>query len=167
MKLPKLPSIAYQDKEGSKPTFAQKAKDLSIAVAIIPLASIPVMYVAIWGEVALFVLVFSIMVLILILQPPADRISLGPRYMTCGKKIVYYRNINKLEVHEQQGYILISYGSGQSLKILRENFPTKARKADKIRINQQAKFLKLKEKVLSRVRYFAPQAQLVGVNHNE
>ena len=116
-----------------------------------------------------FAVWFGIIVLVVfwIMLLPTPRITFAPRYMTCDKQIVYYRNVYKLELDDQEGSLSISYADGQNLTIKRDNFSTKARKSDKVAANKKAKFEKFAQSLAKHVKYFAPQAQLIGIPQDE
>ena len=54
---------------------------------------------------------------------------LGPRYLLCGKAIVYYANVKHLSLSRTSGTLRVQSNNGQSFVLERDKFPTAARKA--------------------------------------
>jgi hypothetical protein len=77
---------------------------------------------------------------------------LGPRYLLCGKTIVYYANVKRMTLLPAQGKLRVVCTNGQSFVLEREKFPTSARKANKIAKNKAAKFDKVSAKIIEKVR---------------
>ncbi len=77
---------------------------------------------------------------------------LGPRYLLCGKTIVYYANVKRMTLLPAQGKLRMVCINGQSFVLERDKFPTGARKADKIAKNKAAKFDKVSSKIIEKVR---------------
>jgi len=88
---------------------------------------------------------------------------LGPRYLLCGKAIVYYANVKHLSLSRTSGTLRVQSNNGQSFVLERDKFPTAARKAAKIKKNKAAKFDKVADKIIEKVRKAAPGADLSGV----
>jgi hypothetical protein len=91
------------------------------------------------------------------------QLLLGPRYLLCGKTIVYYANVKRLTLARATGTLRVQLQSGQSFVLERDKFPTGARKADKITKNKAAKFDKVADKIIEKVRKATPGADLIGV----
>lgn len=97
-----------------------------------------------------------------ILRQP-KQICLGPRYLICGSKILYYANIQKVTMEANQGRLMLKSSTGQLLVLERDRFQTKARKPDKILANKKARFEKVAQKIVRHVRDASPGAVLTGV----
>ncbi len=85
---------------------------------------------------------------------------LGPRYMLCGKTIVYYANVKRMTLLPAQGKLRVVCTNGQSFVLERDKFPTSARKAAKIAKNKAAKFDKVSSKIIEKVRKATNNADL-------
>jgi hypothetical protein len=90
-------------------------------------------------------------------------LSLGPRYLICGERIVYYGNVDKLIFELDAGRLTLVPKGEAALLIEQEKFPTNARKSHKIAANKAAKFSKVSQKLIERVRYASPMVELSGV----
>lgn len=84
----------------------------------------------------------------------------GPRFLVCGKAIVYYRDL--ASVRTLPGGLVLQPRGQPALRIAADRFPTNARKAVKISINQGKKFDKARGKILQRVRSQAPWVPIDG-----
>lgn len=87
---------------------------------------------------------------------------LGPRYLLCGDRIVYYANVRRVVASASRGTLRLVSASGQSFTLERDKFPTAARKADKIAKNKAAKFDKVAAKITERVQALAPGVECSG-----
>jgi hypothetical protein len=94
----------------------------------------------------------------------SKKIFLGPRYLICGDSIVYYNNVERLELDEAAGRLLLVTASDQAFTLERERFPTNARKADKIARNKAAKFSKVAHNIIVRVQRSVPGVQASGLS---
>lgn len=127
----------------------------------------------IWFAAALllaFVLLFVALPLGIILGIAAllslrasRHLFLGPRYLICGQRILYYANIERVAVDAIGGRIILQSSAGQDLILEQEKFQTKARKPGKIAANKAARFKKVAQKIATHVRRASPNAQLAGV----
>lgn len=109
---------------------------------------------------------FSLLMLLvpLLAWATASRqLLLGPRYLLCGQTIVYYANVQRVTLTRGSGTLRVQSSNGQNFVLERDKFPTKARKADKIQKNKAAKFDKVADKIIEKVRKAAPGANLIGV----
>lgn len=88
---------------------------------------------------------------------------LGPRYLLCGQTIVYYANVKRLTLSRGTGTLRVQSNNGQNFVLERDKFPTNARKADKIQKNKAAKFDKVADKIIEKVRKSNTHADLIGV----
>lgn len=91
------------------------------------------------------------------------QLLLGPRYLLCGKSIVYYTNVRKLSLSKSKGSMRLQSANGQVFVLERDKFPTGARKTDKIAKNKAAKFDKVSSKIVEKVRKAAGDVELNGV----
>lgn len=104
-----------------------------------------------------------LMPLIIWLTAP-KQLRVGPRYLLCGREIIYFGNVAQLELLAETGRLVLQASNGRLFVIERERFPTNARKAEKIARNKAAKFDKVVRKIVERVRVAAPNARLTGVD---
>lgn len=91
------------------------------------------------------------------------QLLLGPRYLLCGKSIVYYANVKKLSLSKTKGSMRLQSANGQVFVLERDKFPTGARKTDKIAKNKAAKFDKVSSKIVEKVRKASGDVELSGV----
>jgi hypothetical protein len=91
------------------------------------------------------------------------RLYVGPRYLICGRKILYYANIQKVSMETGQGRLVLKSSTGKVLVLEQDRFQTGARKPDKIAANKAARFQKVAQKIVKHVRRAAPHAVLTGV----
>lgn len=111
---------------------------------------------------SLIPLVIGLVVLgLIIFSADKRKLYVGPRYLICGNQILYFANITRARIDRGVGTLVLETGSdGNHPKarfvLERERFPTGARKKDKIAKNQAAKFDKVADKLLEKVREAAP-----------
>ncbi len=117
----------------------------------------PVLLVAYGIGIAL-----ALMALIAWLSAPRT-LQLGPRYLLCGQQIVYYGNVKSVALSRAAGTLRVYAHNGQVFVLERDKFPTNARKAEKIRVNKAAKFDKVVEKIIDKVRQTAPHAEVTDL----
>ena len=91
------------------------------------------------------------------------QLHLGPRYLLCGKSIVYYANVKKLTLSRAKGSMRLQSANGQVFLLERDKFPTGARKTDKIAKNKAAKFDKVSSKIVDKVRKASVDVEVSGV----
>lgn len=92
----------------------------------------------------------------------ARQLLLGPRYLICGEAIVYYGNVDQVLVDRSSGKLTLVCAGNRRFAIERDKFPTNARKAHKIAANRHAKFDKVAEKLIDKVRHASPAVQVSG-----
>jgi hypothetical protein len=148
----KFALIKYDHGEPSSPSTARW---LGFAIILILVAGLVFFYFFFWSIVLVPV------ALALLWQP--KRLYLGPRYLICGSKILYYANIQRVTMEPDEGRLMLKSSTGQVLVLERDRFQTKARKPHKILANQTARFEKVAQKIVSRVRDASPGAVLTGV----
>lgn len=81
---------------------------------------------------------------------------IASRYLILGNRIIYYRNVARASLDKDKQVFTLLTHKGQSVMIAAEKFPTNARKSDKIRRNKGAKFDKVTERIISRLRAATP-----------
>lgn len=91
------------------------------------------------------------------------KIFIGPRYLICGHTILYYNNIVRMSLDEASGKLLLVTASNQNFTLQRENFPTNARKDEKIKRNKAAKFTKVAQSIIGKVRRLSPGVETDGI----
>lgn len=91
------------------------------------------------------------------------QLQLGPRYLLCGNTIIYYANVRKANLSNAQGKLRLVCANGKAFVLERDKFPTNARKADKISKNKAAKFQKVANKVIEKVRSASAKADFSGL----
>ena len=84
------------------------------------------------------------------------KIYLGPRYLICGPRILYYANVARVELNRQAGSLTLLTAANTRFVLERERFPTNANKKDKIARNRAAKFDKVAANLLDKVQRAAP-----------
>jgi hypothetical protein len=93
---------------------------------------------------------------------PKKRLSLGPRYLLCGDKVVYYANVRKMEL--RPGLLELRSVANEVFTLDLNRFPTNARKDWKIRKNKSAKFDKVSKRIIERVLNAAPDVKCKGID---
>lgn len=86
------------------------------------------------------------------------RLYVGPRYLLCGDRILYYANVVRVSPNPRDGTLTLETNRGAPFVLERHRFATTARKPQKIAANKEAKFVKVSEKIVARVRRAAPKA---------
>lgn len=107
--------------------------------------------------------VLLIVVPLLIRFAVPRQIAVGPRYLICGKVIVYYGSVDKVELDSDAGQMTLHCGGQRRFVLERDKFPSNARKSAKIAANQAAKFAKASTKLLERIRHASPTVEVSGV----
>jgi hypothetical protein len=93
-------------------------------------------------------------------------LSLGPRYLICGDRIVYYGNVRKIDFELDAGRLTLQPTADIPFVIEQENFPTNARKSHKIAANKAAKFSKVSGKLIEKIRQASPSVELSGISQS-
>jgi hypothetical protein len=88
---------------------------------------------------------------------------IGPRYLICGETIVYFGNINAVTLDAAAGQLCLSPANARRFMLERDKFPTSARKAHKVKVNQAAKFDKVTAKLIQKVLKASPMVELSGI----
>lgn len=81
---------------------------------------------------------------------------IATRYLILGERIVYYRNVTRAALDRERQVLTISPARGPALTISADKFPTNARKPDKIKANRSAKFVKVADRIVERLRAASP-----------
>ena len=87
----------------------------------------------------------------------------GPRYLICGDKIVYFGTVNAMALDSASGTLSLTPANAHRFTLERDKFPTSARKANKVKINQAVKFEKVSAKLIQKVLKASPQVELSGI----
>ena len=124
---------------------------LTIAAASLALAAVAAL-------VAIPLSVFLCVVGFVALLARNRRLSVGPRYLICGKDIIYYGNVTQVALDEAAGRLDLILANGKRFSLIREKFPTRARKPHKVAANQAAKFNKVTARVIDKVRRANPES---------
>lgn len=103
---------------------------------------------------------------VLTLLYSTKKIFVGPRYLICGSTIFYYNNVISMALDEASGSLRLVTASDQIFTLQRENFPTNARKADKIKKNKAAKFSKVAQSIIGKVLRATPGVETRGISGN-
>lgn len=156
MRTPKFPEYKYLHGEAAWPLW------LNILLLCGLLLLIPAIYYVPKNFIFFIVPYVVILIFLALWLAPREKIILSPRYIVCGKTVLYFRNIRTVNIQAAHGRLRLISGSGEELTIDREKFPTSARKEHKIAANRQAKFCKLADKILANVRRSAPDAIITG-----
>ena len=90
----------------------------------------------------------------------SPELLLGPRYLLCGKTLVYYANVKYLNLSRSAGKLQVQSHNGKTFTLARDKFPTNARKTEKIKTNKEAKFDKIVDKIIEKVSRAAPSAKI-------
>jgi hypothetical protein len=109
-----------------------------------------------------FSIMMGIVAVVAITRQP-KQLCLGPRYIICGRKILYYANIQSVTLKEDQGLLVLQSSTGQTLVLDQDKFQSNARKLEKIAAHKEARFNKVALKIVDRVQRASPNAQLKGV----
>lgn len=78
------------------------------------------------------------------------------RYLILGERIIYYRAVTGVALDKKHQILTLFADKGKSVVIAADKFPTSARKDFKIKANRTAKFNKVSEKIISRLRAYSP-----------
>ena len=113
----------------------------------------------------LFPLTLPLGLAAVMISQPTRRLYVGPRYVICGKKILYYANIQTVTLERGEGRLILKSSTGQMLVLEQDRFHTSARKLEKIAANKEARFNKVARKIVDNVQRAAPDAQLKGILH--
>ena len=138
-----------------------------------PLVSSWVVWALFWALFAVVGLVFFflgpvgfvvgvVVVIVLFQLAPKRQISLGPRFVVCGDRVAYYKNVRRMVL--RPGHLTLFWGNKQTLVVEQERFPTNARKSHKISANKAQKFAKVSYKIIDRVLAESPSVETVGID---
>ncbi|MDP1610517.1 MAG: hypothetical protein Q8M11_05635 [Sulfuritalea sp.] len=106
---------------------------------------------------------FALLVPLLIYVTAPKMLYVGPRYLICGDRIVYFSNVDALALDESAGQLRLDSVGARPFVLEREKFPTNARKAHKIVANRARKFDKVSARLIEKVLKASPQAVLNGM----
>lgn len=115
---------------------------------------------------AIPVSIFCTAVALILFFRSDKKLYLGPRYLICGEKILYYANVQRMTLDERKGELNLWPKGGHAFCISRSRCPTNARKSDKIARNQALKFGKISGRIIERVLQAAPAAETSGIDRS-
>jgi len=136
------------------------AKNLLIVAAIagVILAVFSAATFSRWG---LLFLLLPAGIIIHLLRAGYDKaLLIGNRYLILGSSILYFANVASARLDKAAQTLTLVSVRGRRLVIAAEKFPTNARKTDKIRINRTAKFEKVTEKIIARLKAVSPGIEI-------
>lgn len=84
------------------------------------------------------------------------RLFVGPRYLLCGDQILYYANVVRVSQNRKEGTLTLETATGSRFVLDRRLFSTGARKPEKIEALKEAKFSKVSQKIVDRIRRATP-----------
>ena len=90
----------------------------------------------------------------------------GPRYLICGQRIVYFGNVSAITLDESGGRLRLESVSGSPFLLERDKFPSNARKSDKIAANKAKKFEKVSARVIEMIVKISPEVARDGIKHS-
>lgn len=136
-----------------------------------PLVSSGIVWAVFWSGIALLCVTFlflgpvalvvaAVLALVVFKVAPKRQISLGPRFVVCGNRVAYYKNVRRMVL--RPGHLTLSWEDG-ALVVEQSRFPTNARKQHKISANKAAKFQKVSSKIIERVIAESPGVELTGI----
>lgn len=109
----------------------------------------------------LALIIWLVLLAFALFSSSTKRIILSPRYVLCGNKIIYYRNISTIELNNRTGKMLINCTEIKTNMVIdREKFPTNANKPHKITNNKNKKFQKVTEKIVNKTKQVNPSVNL-------
>lgn len=107
----------------------------------------------------LFLLV-PVGILVYIKRSGCDKtLLISSRYLILGDRIIYFGTVSRAHLDKEKQTLTLTPKRGAPLVIAADKFPTNARKPDKIRINRGAKFDRVAERIITRLRSVAPGAE--------
>jgi len=135
---------------------------LLIVLGFFKIGALGVAMVFVWSAMLFVWILYTLVVW------PRKCISVNLRYLICGAKIVYFRNISRVVLRKDDGEMILyrhdpKNGDVRLFSLHREKFPTAARKDFKIKKNKADKFNKVSHKIIGKVMMFSPGVELVGV----
>lgn len=142
-----------------QPVDKKGIQNYGMALLLVPIC-IGVFFVRWWLGMGMAVLI--VVLWLRHLRADVD-LGIGPRYIICGRTLVYFRNITEVHLASNSSLRLVSC-TGKHLQIDLARFPTNARKADKIEKNRQAKFAKVTQKIFIKLAEQAPDAVIYENN---
>jgi hypothetical protein len=144
------PAVFKYKSEGGGSGWLVLLLIVSLIISVVAAANLSAWFA--WG------LLIPLAIMIhLIRSSSAKGLFIGPRFLIAGDAIIYYANVSKATLDRQRQILTLVSEQGKRLVIEGERFPTNARKAEKIKINKTAKFEKVSEKVLQRLKGVTPE----------
>ena len=108
-----------------------------------------------WHPWRIPALILTVLGLLLLLMRD-KQILLGSRYLICGTEIVYFANVDQVVRDNTSGTLRLALPQGRTWVLERDKFPTNARKTEKIARNRRAKFDKVADRLIERIRQANP-----------
>ena len=158
------PFASYKyDTDDVHPFFKNDLNTL-LAYVLLVLIAIPFLFVHI-----IFSGIILVVGLILLgyIKNSINKIHLYDGYIIIGSKIIFYLNISKINVNGRDGNTILTFKDAEAdFILLRSNFPTNARKQDKIKAQLDNKFFKINEKIIKRTKKINPNVR-IEITHYE
>ncbi len=109
----------------------------------------------------LLLLLVPVGILVYIKRSGCDKpLLIASRYLILGDRIIYFGSVSRARLDKEKQSLTLTPKRGAPLVIAADKFPTNARKPDKIRVNRGAKFDKVAERIITRLRAAAPDAEI-------
>lgn len=117
--------------------------------------------VFVWNP-ALFPLGIAAWVVALVAYGTAPKLLLlGPRYLLCGKHIVYHGNVKRITFAKHEGRLQLHGMNGEHFVLERDKFPTGARREPKISQKKAAKFETVSSKLMFNIQRAQPHVERI------
>lgn len=113
------------------------------------------------GFIAGIVAIVVFVIVIKFFAKSNKAITLHNQFMIMGDRVLYFKNIAEIQVRGENNVIELIPRNGESVKIQQRFFPTNARKDWKIAKNKRAKFIKVGDKLLNRVKKRSPGTRIL------
>jgi len=109
----------------------------------------------------LLLLLVPVAIFIHIKRSGCDKpLMIASRYLILGDRIMYFGSVASARLDKEKQTLTLTARRGAPLVIAADKFPTNARKADKIRVNKGAKFDKVTDRIITRLRAAAPDVEI-------
>jgi len=131
------------------------------AVAAVALLALLALLAGLPGGALLIAVAVVLLVVALVraaIRP--TKIGMSSRYLVCGGEIMYFANVVSVDVDLRGGVLRLVSGNGNTFELVRAGFTTDARKPPKIEANLHAKFARVSDRIVARVRQASPDAQI-------
>lgn len=111
------------------------------------------------STIPIIVIVTVIAVILFIIFKSSDisgKIIIDSSFIILDSKVYYYTSFKKIEINKNEGIAFLFLSNDKNVIIRRENFPTAARKADKIKKNKMQAFNKVMNKIVNKIKHINP-----------